>query len=131
LRASRLLAAAFVASVLVTPIASADEGTVDWESSEAFIATVTAYANGADGGAVGSTTATGTTTHWGTVAADWSLFPPGTQLAIEGFDDVVFMVEDTGSGVHGLLIDIWFPDLETAIAFGMQKRLVRVLAPST
>jgi 3D (Asp-Asp-Asp) domain-containing protein len=89
--------------------------------------TVTAYATGGDGGAVGTITASGTHVHWGTVAADWREFPLGTRLRIEGFEDVVFVVEDTGSGVHGQLIDIWFPDLPTAQAFGTQRRLVTVL----
>lgn len=90
-------------------------------------ATVTGYANGSDGGAVGLTTASGTTTHWGTVAADWRLFPMGTRLEIEGFEGDVFVVEDTGSGVRGLLFDVWFPDVPTAQAFGTQRRTVTVL----
>ena len=48
-------------------------------------ARVTGYANGSDGGAVG-TYRFGTHTQWGTVAADWRLFPMGTHLQIEGFD---------------------------------------------
>jgi 3D (Asp-Asp-Asp) domain-containing protein len=90
-------------------------------------ATVTGYANGSDGGAVGTTTASGTKTHWGTVAADWRLFPLGTRLEIEGFEDVIFVVEDSGSGVRGLLFDVWFPDVPAARAFGTQRRKVTIL----
>ena len=90
-------------------------------------ATVTAFANGADGGAVGSRTASGTTTHWGTVAADLRLFPMGTRLLIEGFGEDVFVVEDTGSGMRGLIFDVWFPELSEAQAFGTQRRKVTVL----
>ncbi len=122
MRAARLAVAMIATAALMTPVAAA-EG--DYE----FEATVTGYANGSDGGAVGTTTATGTRTHWGTVAADWTLFPPGTRLTVEGFDEVVFEVEDTGSGVRGTLIDVWFPDVETARAFGMQKRRVTILPP--
>jgi 3D (Asp-Asp-Asp) domain-containing protein len=93
-----------------------------------MLATVTGYANGADGGSVGSMTASGAVTHWGTVAADWRLFPLGTRLQIDGFPDVVFIVEDSGSGVRGDLIDIWFPDLADARAFGTQRRQVTVLS---
>jgi 3D (Asp-Asp-Asp) domain-containing protein len=93
-------------------------------------ARVTGYANGSDGGAVGFVTASGTHTQWGTVAADWRLFPLGTHLQIEGFDGVTFTVEDTGSGVKGLLFDVWFPDVPTAQAFGTQRRKVTVLPPS-
>jgi 3D (Asp-Asp-Asp) domain-containing protein len=91
-------------------------------------ATVTAYANGADGGAVGSMTASGVRTHWGTVAADWRLYPPGTRMQIEGFPDDVFTVEDTGGGVRGNIVDIWFPELATAAAFGTKSLRVTVLA---
>lgn len=90
-------------------------------------AIVTGYANGSDGGAVGTTTASGTKTHWGTVAADWRLLPLGTSLQIEGFDGVTFTVEDSGSGVHGLIIDVWFPDVPSARAFGTQRRKVTIL----
>jgi 3D (Asp-Asp-Asp) domain-containing protein len=90
-------------------------------------ATVTAYANGADGGVVGSRTASGTTTHWGTVAADVRLFPIGTRLLIDGFGEDVFVVEDTGSGMRGLIFDVWFPELSEAQAFGTQRRKVTVL----
>jgi 3D (Asp-Asp-Asp) domain-containing protein len=91
-------------------------------------ATVTAYANGADGGAVGSMTASGVRTHWGTVAADWRLYPPGTRMQIEGFPDDIFTVEDTGGGVRGNIVDIWFPELATAAAFGTKSLRVTVLA---
>jgi 3D (Asp-Asp-Asp) domain-containing protein len=129
LRASGLVVAALATASMVSPVVRAENGTLDVAPSYVFMATVTGYANGADGGAVGTTTATGTRTRWGTVAADWRLFPPGTRLQIEGFGDDVFVVEDTGSGVRGQLIDVWFPDVETAQAFGTQKRLVAILPP--
>ena len=95
--------------------------------SRTFTAKVTGYANGSDGGAVGSYTASGTRTHWGTVAADIRLYPMGTKLLIEGFEITVFVVEDTGSGVRGDFFDIWFPDVPTAVRFGTQFRTVTVL----
>ena len=91
-------------------------------------AKVSGYANGADGGAVGSTTASGVRTHWGTVAADWRLYPRGTRLRIEGFPDDIFTVEDTGGAVRGNVFDVWFPDLGTALAFGTRSLQVSVLA---
>ena len=99
--------------------------------SRAISALVTGYANGSDGGAVGSMTASGTRTHWGTVAADLRQYPFGTKLVIEGFDGVVFVVEDTGSGVHGNLFDVWFPDVPTAVRFGTQRRQVTILPPGS
>ena len=91
-------------------------------------ATVTGYANGADGGAVGTMTASGVRTHWGTVAADWRLYPPGTRIQIEGFPDDIFTVEDSGGGVRGNIVDIWFPELATAAAFGTKSLHVTILA---
>jgi 3D (Asp-Asp-Asp) domain-containing protein len=75
----------------------------------------------------GSMTAMGTQAHWGTLAADWRLYPPGTRIQIEGFSDDVFTVEDSGGGVHGNMFDIWFPDFPTAAAFGTKALRVTIL----
>jgi 3D (Asp-Asp-Asp) domain-containing protein len=99
----------------------------DTPAGPTISAIVTGYAIGADGGRVGSMTASGVRTHWGTVAADVRLYPFGTKLTIEGFDGVVFTVEDTGSAVRGQIFDVWFPDLPAAIAFGTQRRKVTIL----
>ena len=114
----RTTAAVFAACCLVVPVVHAQD---------AVQASVTAYATGGDGGAVGSVTASGVPVHWGTVAADWRLYPPGTRLQIEGFPDDVFVVEDSGGAVRGNIIDIWFPDLASAEAFGMKTLRVTVL----
>ncbi len=92
----------------------------------AITALVTGYAPGA--GASSSHTASGTITHWGTVAADTRLYPFGTRLRIEGFDDTVFVVEDTGSAVRGNVLDIFFADVATARRFGTQTLKVSVLS---
>ena len=92
-------------------------------------ALVTGYASGGDGGSIGGMTASGVRTHWGTVAADWHLYPVGTRVKIEGFNEVVFTVEDTGGAMHGNIFDVWFPDLAGAVAYGTQQRTVTVLSP--
>lgn len=115
--------AGYASAAFLTPLDNSAPGV------RVLQARVTGYANGSDGGAVGTMTASGTHTQWGTVAADWRLFPMGTHLQIEGFDGVTFTVEDTGSGVKGLLFDVWFPDVPTAQAFGTQRRKVTVLPP--
>jgi len=137
---SRFWAAVFTATLLIAPAAHAQEApTTDVPAGEAVTeaelagasvvqAIVTGYANGADGGAVGTMTASGTRTHWGTVAADWRLYPRGTRLQIEGFPNDVFTVEDTGGAVRGNIFDVWFPDLSTAVAFGTKSLKVTVLA---
>lgn len=100
-------------------------------SGEVVSGVIVGYADGGDGGAVGSTTASGTRTRWGTVAADIRLYPFGTRLTIAGFDGTVFTVEDTGSAVRGNIFDVWFPDLATAQAFGTQRRQVTILPPGS
>jgi resuscitation-promoting factor RpfB len=127
LKISRLGAAVFTALFFFAHAAygQEDPGTA---AQTVVQATVTGYANGADGGAVGSMTASGVRTHWGTVAADWRLYPPGTHMQIEGFPDDIFTVEDTGGGVRGNIVDIWFPELATATAFGTRSLRVTVLA---
>jgi LysM repeat protein/3D (Asp-Asp-Asp) domain-containing protein len=93
---------------------------------QSVMALVTGYALGA--GASSSRTASGSTTHWGTVAADTRLYPFGTRLRIEGFaEDMVFVVEDTGSAVRGNIFDVWFPDVASARAFGGRSRRVTIL----
>jgi LysM repeat protein len=88
-------------------------------------ALVTGYANGA--GAVSSRTASGTTAHWGTIAADTRLYPFGTRLKIEGLGDTIFVVEDTGSAVHGGVIDVWFADAESARGIGARNRQITIV----
>jgi 3D (Asp-Asp-Asp) domain-containing protein len=148
LKISRLVAAVLTAVFFAAPVTFAQEAPVTSTESDApgvvqpaddvaletsaiplkvIQATVTGYANGADGGAVGSMTASGVRTHWGTVAADWRVYPLGTRLQIEGFPNVIFVVEDTGGGVHGNIFDVWFPDLPTAVAFGTKTLKVTVL----
>jgi LysM repeat protein len=96
--------------------------------SGAMTAMVTGYALGA--GAVSNHTASGTTVHWGTVAADTHLYPFGTRLRIEGLGDTVFVVEDTGSAVRGNVFDVWCPDAAAARQLGARTRQVTILSSS-
>ena len=61
-------------------------------------------------------TATGLPVGWGVVAVDPSLIPLGTRLTIPGYGLAV--AADVGSGVHGATIDLWFPTLAQARAWG-------------
>ena len=88
---------------------------------KSFIATVTAYT--IQGG-----TATGSHTRWGTVAVDPRVIPLGSKIRIDGFDQI-FVAEDTGGGVRGNWVDIWFPDYAEALRFGMQSRRVTIVEP--
>lgn len=69
-------------------------------------------------------TATGTKARWGTIAVDRRVIRLGSMIKIEGFDNVTFKAEDVGGAIKGKHIDIWFPDHQTALQFGKQKRRV-------
>jgi len=94
---------------------------------QTFNALITAYTYQTPGnGAHGSITKSGTTAHWGTVAVDPRVIPLGTRLMIDGFDDI-FVAEDTGGGVQGDHVEIFFLDTASALQFGVQRRAVTVL----
>jgi len=63
-------------------------------------------------------TATGMPVGWGVVAVDPAVIPLGTRLTIPGYGEGV--AADTGSAVHGNTIDLWFPTLARARAWGRQ-----------
>jgi 3D (Asp-Asp-Asp) domain-containing protein/peptidoglycan hydrolase CwlO-like protein len=61
-------------------------------------------------------TSTGLQTGWGVVAVDPGLIPLGTKLSVPGYGEAV--AADTGGGVRGPTIDLWFPTLAQALAWG-------------
>ena len=71
-------------------------------------------------------TASGTKAQLGTMAADPSIFPLGTQLNVPGYGDGV--VEDTGARVKGYHIDVWFPTHAEAKAWGSREMYVALPA---
>jgi 3D (Asp-Asp-Asp) domain-containing protein len=92
-----------------------------------MVARLTAYSyQTPEGGAHGTITRTGTQVRWGTVAVDPSVIPLGSRMLIDGYD-TVFIAEDTGGGVRGAHVDIFFPDLASAVRFGVQYRTVTIL----
>jgi 3D (Asp-Asp-Asp) domain-containing protein/peptidoglycan hydrolase CwlO-like protein len=61
-------------------------------------------------------TSTGLPVGWGVVAVDPTVIPLGTRMTIPGYGEAV--AADVGSGVHGSMIDLWFPTLAQAYAWG-------------
>ena len=61
-------------------------------------------------------TATGLPVGPGIVAVDPAVIPLGTRLSIPGYGEGV--AADTGGAVQGLTIDLWFPTLAEALAWG-------------
>jgi len=61
-------------------------------------------------------TATGLPVGFGVVAVDPAVIPLGTRMTIPGYGEGV--AADTGSAVSGYTIDLWFPTLADALAWG-------------
>ena len=76
----------------------------------------------ATGYSIGGSTATGVPVGWGTVAVDPSVIPLGSRMTIPGYGDGV--AADTGSGVRGAVVDLWFPTAQQALGWG--RRVVTV-----
>ena len=78
---------------------------------------------------LGTTTASGTTVHWGVVAVDRRVIPLGTKLYIvsnDGYCVYGFAIaEDTG--VRGERIDLYMESMEDMISFGVRNCTVYIL----
>jgi 3D (Asp-Asp-Asp) domain-containing protein len=61
-------------------------------------------------------TATGLPVGWGVAAVDPSVIPLGTRMTVPGYGEAV--AADTGGSVRGATIDLWFPTLAQARAWG-------------
>jgi peptidoglycan DL-endopeptidase CwlO len=70
----------------------------------------------ATGYSMNGSTATGAPTGWGVVAVDPGVIPFGTGMTIPGYGSGV--AADTGSAIQGATIDLWFPTLAEARAWG-------------
>jgi 3D (Asp-Asp-Asp) domain-containing protein/peptidoglycan hydrolase CwlO-like protein len=82
-----------------------------WLPSPAGTITVTAT-----GYALSGHTSTGLPVGRGVVAVDPAVIPLGTRMTIPGYGEGV--AADTGSAVMGYAIDLWFPSLGDAMAWG-------------
>ena len=72
-------------------------------------------------------TASGTQARRGTLAADTSLFPFGTIMFIPGYG--YGCVEDRGSDIAGLRIDLFFPRHSEAEEWGRVRKTIQVWLP--
>jgi 3D (Asp-Asp-Asp) domain-containing protein len=63
-------------------------------------------------------TSSGLPVGWGVVAVDPSVIPLGTHLYVPGYGEAV--AADTGSAIIGNRIDVWFPTLAQAEAWGLR-----------
>jgi 3D (Asp-Asp-Asp) domain-containing protein len=72
----------------------------------------------ATGYSMSGRTATGIPVGWGVVAVDPSVIPLGTRMTIPGYGEGI--AADTGSGVVGASIDLWFPTRAQALSWGRE-----------
>ena len=77
----------------------------------------------ATGYALAGTTATGLPVGWGIVAVDPSLIPLGSHMTVPGYGEAV--AADTGGAIVGATIDLWFPTVAQANAWG--RRTVTIV----
>lgn len=64
-------------------------------------------------------TASGLPVGHGIVAVDPSVIPLGTRMTVPGYGDAV--AADTGGAIRGALIDLWFPSVAAARAWGRRS----------
>ncbi len=77
----------------------------------------------ATGYAIHGRTATGLSTGWGVAAVDPSVIPLGTHMTVPGYGDAV--AADVGGSIVGATIDLWFPTVAQADAWG--RRTVTIV----
>lgn len=85
-------------------------------SAPAFVSGPRTVTVTATGYSLPGQTATGLPVGPGVVAVDPSVIPLGTRMIIPGYGEGV--AADTGSAVTGYTIDLWFPTLADALAWG-------------
>jgi 3D (Asp-Asp-Asp) domain-containing protein/peptidoglycan hydrolase CwlO-like protein len=74
--------------------------------------------------ALPGTTASGMPVGWGAVAVDPSVIPMGSRLSIPGYG--LGVAADVGSAIRGARIDLWFPTVAQARAWGSRVVTITV-----
>jgi 3D (Asp-Asp-Asp) domain-containing protein/septal ring factor EnvC (AmiA/AmiB activator) len=114
-RSAQLAAAPAFSSISSTSAAIAPVNAVAVTSGRSLSVVATGYA-------LGGTTATGLPVGWGVAAVDPSVIPLGTHMSVPGYGEAV--AADTGGAVVGNTIDLWFPSVAQANAWG--RRVVTI-----
>jgi len=73
----------------------------------------------ATGYALGGQTSTGLPVGWGVAAVDPSVIPLGTHMTVPGYGEAV--AADVGGAVRGAVVDLWFPSVGQANAWGRRS----------
>jgi 3D (Asp-Asp-Asp) domain-containing protein len=129
---SNLVAAARAAQIRSAQLArgsSTPVSTISPVAATSFTSSVTPAVNGraitvsATGYALHGNTASGLPVGWGIVAVDPSVIPLGTHMTIPGYGEAV--AADTGGAIVGATVDLWFPSVAQANAWG--RRTVTIV----
>jgi 3D (Asp-Asp-Asp) domain-containing protein len=119
-RAAQKRTEALAQAAPVPAAAPADDDAASVSGSVAAGRTLTVSATGY---ALGGTTSTGLPVGYGVVAVDPSVIPLGTHMTVPGYGEAV--AADTGGAVSGATIDLWFPTVAQANAWG--RRTVTIV----
>jgi 3D (Asp-Asp-Asp) domain-containing protein len=117
----RTVAIAATVAPVATAVVDAAEPTDASPTVAAGGATITVRATGY---ALRGRTATGIPTAPGVVAVDPSVIPLGTRMSIPGYGDAI--AADTGSAVHGNVIDLWFASTAEAMRWGRRTVTITI-----
>jgi 3D (Asp-Asp-Asp) domain-containing protein len=112
---SNLVATANAAQVHSSQFVRSDAAVVTLHGSRQLTVSATGYA-------LQGNTASGLPVGWGIVAVDPSVIPLGTHMTIPGYGDAV--AADVGGSIVGASIDLWFPTVAQANAWG--RRVVTI-----
>jgi 3D (Asp-Asp-Asp) domain-containing protein len=129
-KSAALQAASDTASSTPSPVALTDPGTTTAAPAPAPAPTSPTAPGGrtitvsSTGYALPGRTATGIPVGWGVVAVDPSVIRLGTRMTIPGYGEGV--AADTGSAVRGATIDLWFPTLAQALAWGRRTITITI-----
>jgi 3D (Asp-Asp-Asp) domain-containing protein len=107
-RARQVVAKAEAVQSQTAPVSSAGASGVT-DGARTLTVTSTGYS-------LSGRTSTGLPVGFGIVAVDPAVIPLGTRITIPGYGEGV--AGDTGGAVQGMTIDLWFPTLAQALAWG-------------
>lgn len=120
---SAMLARAAAPAPVESPAADTSTLSVPGAAPPVPVAGGRALTVSATGYALSGSTATGLPVGWGVVAVDPSVIPLGTHMTIPGYGEAV--AADTGGAIVGNTIDLWFPTVAQADAWG--RRTVTIV----
>jgi 3D (Asp-Asp-Asp) domain-containing protein len=128
-KSAALQAAADTAASTPSPVALTDPGSTTTSPAPAPVPAAPSGGGrtmtvSSTGYALPGHTATGIPVGWGVVAVDPSVIRLGTRMTIPGYGEGV--AADTGSAVRGATIDLWFPTLAQARAWGRRTITITI-----